>query len=141
MSELGCSVSIYNVSKPDKVVICDITLTESAGLILKNLIETSEEFKDSGFAYLYIDVVGGVNLKKQYGAQALSVFIKASSVAVLKERLVARNTEDEVNLNMRLEKAEEEMTFANDFDIVIVNDDLKTAQEEAFQKVTDFING
>jgi guanylate kinase len=88
-----------------------------------------------------IDVVGGVNLKKQYGAQALSVFIKAPSVAVLKERLVARNTEDEVNLNMRLEKAEEEMTFAKDFDIVIVNDDLKTTQEEAFQKVTDFING
>jgi len=88
-----------------------------------------------------IDVVGGVNLKKQYGEQALSVFIKAPSVAVLKERLVARNTEDETNLNMRLEKAEEEMTFAKDFDIVIVNDDLKTAQHEAFQKVTDFING
>ena len=88
-----------------------------------------------------IDVVGGVNLKKQYGTQALSVFIKAPSVAILKERLVARNTEDEANLNMRLEKAEEEMTFAKYFDIVIVNDDLKTAQEEAFQKVNDFING
>ena len=87
-----------------------------------------------------IDVVGGVNLKKQYGKQALSVFIKAPSLEVLKDRLVSRNTEDEVNLKMRLDKAEEEMTYAKDFDIVIVNDDLKTAQQEAFQKVTDFIN-
>ncbi len=88
-----------------------------------------------------IDVVGGLNLKKQYGDKALSIFIKAPSVAVLKERLVARNTEDEANLKMRLDKAEEEMTYAKDFDLVIVNDDLKTAQLEAFQKVTDFING
>lgn len=87
-----------------------------------------------------IDVVGGVNLKKQYGKQALSVFIKAPSLEVLKDRLVSRNTEDEANLKMRLDKAEEEMTYAKDFDIVIVNDDLKTAQQEAFQKVTDFIN-
>ena len=87
-----------------------------------------------------IDVVGGANLKKQFGAQALSVFIKAPSLEVLKDRLVSRNTEDEANLKMRLDKAEEEMTYAKDFDLVIVNDDLKTAQKEAFQKVTDFIN-
>jgi len=88
-----------------------------------------------------IDVVGGVNLKKQYGDQALSVFIKAPSIEKLKERLIARNTEDETNLKMRLDKAEEEMAYAKEFDLVIINDDLKTAQEEAFQKVTDFING
>lgn len=88
-----------------------------------------------------IDVVGAVNLKKQYGDQALSVFIKTPSIEVLKERLIARNTEDEANLKMRLDKAKEEMTYAKDFDLVIINDDLKTAQEEAFQKVTDFING
>ena len=88
-----------------------------------------------------IDVVGAVNLKKQYGDQAFSVFIKTPSIEVLKERLIARNTEDEANLKMRLDKAEEEMTYAKDFDLVIINDDLKTAQDEAFQKVTDFING
>jgi guanylate kinase len=88
-----------------------------------------------------IDVVGGVNLKKQYGEKALSLFIKAPSVLILKERLEARNTEDEFNLNMRLAKVEEEMAYAKDFDIVIVNNDLKTAQQEAFQKVTEFING
>ena len=88
-----------------------------------------------------IDVLGGVNLKKQFGDRALSVFIKAPSVEVLKERLIARNTEDQANLKMRLDKAEKEMTYAKDFDLVIINDDLETAQKEAYQKVTDFING
>lgn len=87
-----------------------------------------------------IDVVGGVNLKEQFGDRALSVFIKAPSIEVLRERLLARNTEDEVNLKMRLDKAEEEMVFAKDFDLVIINDNLELAQKEAFQKVTDFIN-
>lgn len=88
-----------------------------------------------------IDVVGGLNLKKQFGTQALSVFIKAPSVEVLKQRLIARNTEDKENLQMRLNKAEEEMSFAKDFDLVIINKDLKTAQSQAFQMVTDFLNG
>ena len=76
-----------------------------------------------------IDVVGGLNLKKQFGTQALSVFIKAPSVEVLKQRLIARNTEDKENLQMRLNKAEEEMSFAKDFDLVIINKDLKTASQ------------
>lgn len=59
MVEYGCDVSIYNAPKPDGVVMCAITLTEKAGEIIKDLIETSDEFKESGFAYLYIDVVGG----------------------------------------------------------------------------------
>lgn len=88
-----------------------------------------------------LDVVGGVNLKKQFGDQALSIFIQPPSLEVLKQRLIARKTEDHENLMMRLNKAQEEMSFANEFDLVIVNNDLKTAQKEAFQKVTDFLNG
>ena len=88
-----------------------------------------------------IDVEGGLNLKKQFGERALSVFIKAPSLDVLKERLMARNTEDQENLNMRLDKAKSEMAYAKYFDLVIVNDDLKIAQEQAYQKVMDFING
>jgi len=88
-----------------------------------------------------IDVEGGLNLKKQFGERALSVFIKAPSLDVLKERLMARNTEDQENLNMRLDKAESEMAYAKYFDLVIVNDDLEIAQEQAYQKVMDFING
>ena len=87
-----------------------------------------------------IDVEGGLNLKKQFGERALSVFIKAPSLDVLKERLMARNTEDQENLNMRLDKAKSEMAYAKYFDLVIVNDDLEIAQEQAYQKVMDFIN-
>ena len=87
-----------------------------------------------------IDVEGGLNLKKQFGERALSVFIKAPSLDVLKERLIARNTEDQENLNMRLNKARSEMAYAKYFDLVIVNDDLEIAQEQAYQKVIDFIN-
>ena len=88
-----------------------------------------------------IDVEGGLNLKKQFGERALSVFIKAPSLDVLKERLMARNTEDQENLNMRLDKAQSEMAYAKYFDLVIVNDNLEIAQEQAYQKVMDFING
>jgi len=88
-----------------------------------------------------IDVEGGLNLKKQFGERALSVFIKAPSLDVLKERLMARNTEDQENLNMRLDKAKSEMAYAKYFDLVIVNDDLEIAQEQAYQNVMDFING
>ena len=88
-----------------------------------------------------IDVEGGLNLKKQFGERALSVFIKAPSIDVLKERLMARNTEDQENINMRLEKVQSEMAYAKYFDVVIVNDDLEMAQEQAYQKVMDFING
>ena len=88
-----------------------------------------------------IDVEGGLNLKKQFGERALSVFIKAPSLDVLKERLMARNTENQENLNMRLDKAKSEMAYAKYFDLVIVNDDLEIAQEQAYQKVMDFING
>ena len=88
-----------------------------------------------------IDVEGGLNLKKQFGERALSVFIKAPSIDVLKERLMARNTEDQENLNMRLHKAKSEMAYAKYFDLVIVNDDLEIAQEQAYQRVMDFVNG
>ena len=88
-----------------------------------------------------IDVEGGLNLKKQFGERALSVFIKVPFIDILKQRLMARNTEDNENLNMRLDKAKSEMAYAKYFDVVIVNDDLEIAQEQAYQKVMDFING
>lgn len=88
-----------------------------------------------------IDVEGGLNLKKQFGERALSVFIKVPSIDILKQRLMARNTEDNENLNMRLDKVKSEMAYAKYFDVVIVNDDLEIAQEQAYQKVMDFING
>lgn len=87
-----------------------------------------------------VDVVGGLNIKKYYNEKALSVFVMPPSVDHLEDRLRNRSTESEKNLKKRIEKAEHELTYADQFDVVIVNDDLKTALEEATVVVRDFIN-
>ncbi len=87
-----------------------------------------------------VDVKGGVNLKKYFGQRALSIFIKAPSVEVLRERLVNRGTDSMEAIEERVAKAEEEMTFAPQFDYVLVNDDLKTAYAESEKVVEDFLD-
>ena len=87
-----------------------------------------------------IDVQGGVNLKRIFGEQALSVFIQAPSVEVLRERLIGRGTDTEEAIGKRVAKAASEMEFAaGKFDHVLVNDDLKTAFAEAEQIIGDFL--
>lgn len=86
-----------------------------------------------------VDVVGGVNLKKIFGGQALSVFVQAPSVDVLRKRLTARATDSVDKIKQRVEKAEFEMTFADKFDVIVVNDDLKKAYADAYQVVEGFI--
>ena len=88
-----------------------------------------------------IDVEGGLNLKKQFGDLAFAVFVKAPSVEVIKKRLIARKTESDSNLKMRLNKVKSEMTFAKYFDTIVVNDDLEEAQLESYEKVSKFIYG
>lgn len=86
-----------------------------------------------------VDVLGGLNLKKIFGDKALAVFIQPPTIEALKERLCGRGTEDEASLKKRLDKAEYELSFADQFDTVIVNDILKTAQEEAVEKINAFL--
>ena len=86
-----------------------------------------------------VDVLGGLNLKKIFGDKALAVFIQPPTIEALKERLCGRGTEDEASLKKRLDKAEYELSFADQFDTVIVNDILKTAQEEAVTKVNTLL--
>lgn len=87
-----------------------------------------------------IDVQGGVNLKRIFGEQALSVFIQAPSVEILRERLIGRGTDTMEAIERRVAKAESEMEFAaGKFDYVLVNDDLKTALAEAENIVGDFL--
>ena len=79
-----------------------------------------------------IDVQGGVNLKRIFGEQALSVFIQAPSVEILRERLVGRGTDTDEAIERRVAKAASEMEFAaGKFDYVLINDDLATAKAEA----------
>ena len=87
-----------------------------------------------------VDVKGGVNLKKYFGDKALSVFIQAPSVEVLRERLVKRATDTPEAIEARVAKASEEMTFAPLFDRILVNDDLQTALHEAETMIDAFLN-
>ena len=86
-----------------------------------------------------VDVKGGCNIKKYYGDRALSVFIQPPSVEELRRRLVKRATDTPEVIEQRLAKAEYELTFANRFDHIIVNDDLATAQAEALKVVSEFL--
>lgn len=86
-----------------------------------------------------VDVKGGVNLKKYFGDAALSVFIKAPSVEVLRQRLTGRATDSPEAIERRVAKAEEEMLYADKFDYVLVNDDLGKAYTESEKLVGDFL--
>jgi len=86
-----------------------------------------------------VDCVGGVNIKKIYGQQALSIFIMPPSVEVLRERLEKRGTDSPEVIENRLAKAEYEMSFAPQFDVTVCNDDYDRAKTEILNLVTDFI--
>ena len=86
-----------------------------------------------------VDVKGGINIKKYYGDEALSLFIQPPSVEELRRRLEGRATDTAEAIAERLAKAEYEMTFASQFDHIIVNDDLETAKQETLQIVKTFL--
>ena len=86
-----------------------------------------------------VDVKGGVNIKKFYGERALSVFIQPPSVDELRRRLEGRATDAPEVINDRIARAEYELSFAPQFDTIVVNDDLETAKAEALQKIKDFL--
>ena len=89
---------------------------------------------------LDVDVKGGVNIKKIYGDQALNVFIQPPSIEVLKNRLLKRGTDSLEIINDRIRKAEYEITFAPQFDKIIVNDVLEDAQAQALAAVNAFLD-
>lgn len=100
-----------------------------------------ERIWDNGDAIIFdVDVKGGVNLKKYFGDRALSVFIQAPSVEVLRQRLVSRATDSQEAIERRVAKAAEEMTYADKFDHIIVNDDLQKAYADAERLVSDFLS-
>lgn len=86
-----------------------------------------------------IDVKGALNLKNNFPERTLSIFIKPPSREVLTERLRNRKTESPEQLQKRIEKAELELGFENQFDVVLVNDVLERALREAERIVSDFL--
>ena len=86
-----------------------------------------------------VDVVGGTNIKRIFGKRALAVFVQAPSVEELRRRLEGRGTDAPEKIEQRLAKAEYEMTFRDRFDVVVVNDDLRTALADAEREVRTFL--
>jgi guanylate kinase len=95
---------------------------------------------ESGKNILFdVDVVGGSNIKKYYGERALALFIQPPSLTELEKRLIARCTDDKEVIRKRVEKAENELTYAPQFDFIIVNDTLEHALQEAENRVKAFL--
>ncbi len=86
-----------------------------------------------------VDVLGGVNIKNQFGDKALSVFIMPPSVDELAKRLSARGTETPQSLASRIQRAEYELSFAAQFDVRVINDQLEKAIEETATAIKSFL--
>ena len=86
-----------------------------------------------------VDVKGGINIKRHYGDKAMSIFIQPPSIEVLRNRLIGRATDEMAQIEERLAKAEYEMSFAPQFDHIIINDDLETAKQEAVALLREFL--
>src|SRR5690606_25098318 len=87
-----------------------------------------------------IDVEGGLHLKKKYGDNALAIFVDPPSLEVLVERLTSRGTDAPSKLAERIKKADKELKYAGQFDVILKNNDLKTACRKAEMLVGDFIH-
>lgn len=86
-----------------------------------------------------VDVKGGCNIKNFYGQRALSLFIQPPSLKSLRERLENRQTDSAASIESRLAKAEYELTFAEQFDAIIVNDNLNTAKQQTYEILKTFL--
>ena len=87
-----------------------------------------------------IDVIGGLNIKKQFPEQTLAIFVKPPSIGEMERRLRARQTDSEEKILERVAKAEKEISYAQKFDSILINDSLDTAKSEAYTMVSDFVN-
>lgn len=112
------------------------------GIFYGTLKSEVERIRNAGKHVIFdVDVVGGLNIKKFYGEEALAVFVQPPSVEELRKRLQNRSTESEEKIRMRVAKAEKELEFAGKFDVIIVNDDLPKALKEAEKIVAGFFSG
>lgn len=105
---------------------------------LKSQVE--EQLKDGKNVIFDIDIKGGINVKNFYGEGSLSIFVQPPSVEELRKRLVGRATDTPEQIEERLAKAEYEMSFAPQFDRIIVNDDLESAKSETLKNICEFLN-
>lgn len=99
-----------------------------------------ERIWKNGKAVIFdVDVIGGLNLKKIFGENALAVFVEPPSVDELEKRLRGRSTETEEKIAQRLAKAREEISYSEQFDVILINDDLEKACDQAEMLVKTFL--
>lgn len=101
--------------------------------------EVLRHWKDGKTVLFDVDAIGGLNLKRIFGEKALSIFIQPPSLFVLEQRLINRRTETPEQIKMRLDKANEELSHADEFDYILMNDNLEKACYEIKAVVTEFI--
>ena len=110
------------------------------GTMYGTLRESVEnDLKKGYFILLDIDVLGALNIQKMYGDQALTVFLSPPSLEVLKERLELRGTETDETLATRIERARNEMLYADRFNAIVINDRLENAYEQVKELVSNFM--
>lgn len=102
--------------------------------------EVDRIINNGGNVIFDLDVIGGCNVKKYFGDNALAIFIEPPSIEELENRLYKRGTDTPEVIKDRILKAEHELTYANRFDIVIRNEDLEQAKREVLEKVTQFLD-
>jgi guanylate kinase len=99
-----------------------------------------ERIWDEGKTVIFdVDVIGGLNLKRLLKDDAFAVFVKPPSYEELEKRLRNRSTETEDKINQRMDKARKELSFAEEFDTILINDDLAEACISAKEMVLDFL--
>ena len=104
---------------------------------LKSQVEVQSQAGQNVVFDVYVK--GGVNIKKHYGSRALSVFIQPPSVEELRNRLVGRATDAPEVIEQRLNKAEYELSFADKFDRIVINDDLEKAKVDVYNVIKQSI--
>lgn len=87
-----------------------------------------------------IDVVGGLRIKEKFPEQTIAVFVQPPSIQEMELRLRNRKTDTEEKIKERVQKAERELKFSSQFDVVLVNDNLEEAKKEAYKLALNFIN-
>lgn len=104
---------------------------------LKNEVERI--WKTGKHVIFDIDVVGGLNIKNKFPEKTLAIFVQPPSIEEMERRLRKRQTDSEEKITERVAKAEKELKYAKDFDVILVNNDLDTAKQEAYNLVENFI--
>jgi len=102
--------------------------------------EVERIWKENKHVIFDVDVIGGLHLKEKLNEKAIAIFISPGDIETLEKRLKNRETEEDAEILMRLNKAEDEMKTAAHFDCIIINDDLSKAQDEILKVISNFLD-